>query len=111
MRAALVVLCFVVGGCGGDDAGQRAADASVDAYASKCGKPGDTGNDLGIGKFCASLGDCTNAAPLCSSIGDPDTHFCTKTCPMGSTDACGMDASCTCDSSNRCGCTPNSCLN
>ena len=45
----LFVLCLVGGGCGGDDAAtHHAADASVDAYASKCGKPGDTGNDLGL---------------------------------------------------------------
>ena len=113
MRAALLVVCVLVGvGCGGDDAASGPADASVDAYFSKCGMPGDTGNDLGIGKFCASLSDCssTQSAPLCSSIGDKDTHFCTKTCPMGSTDACGANATCTCNSGNQCGCTPNACL-
>ena len=30
-------------------------DASVDAFESDCGHPGDLGNELGIGKFCASL--------------------------------------------------------
>jgi hypothetical protein len=110
MRAALLVLIWIAG-CGGDDGG-KAADAAVDAFDSLCGKPGDTGNELGIGKFCASLSDCgsTQSAPLCSSLGDPDTHFCTKTCPMGSTDACGTNTTCTCNGSNQCGCTPNACL-
>jgi len=87
-------------------------DAAVDAFFSKCGMPGDLGNELGIGKFCAQISDCSNtqSAPLCSDLGDPDTHFCTKTCPMGSTDQCGTNSTCTCNSSNQCGCTPNSCL-
>jgi hypothetical protein len=29
---------------------------------------------------------------------------------MGSTDACGANATCTCNSGNQCGCTPNACL-
>lgn len=113
MRAALLVLCLVVGGCGGDDAAGRAADAAVDADMSKCGHPGDTGNELGIGKFCASFSDCstTQKAPLCSSLGDKDTHFCTTTCTKGSTTDCGTGAECTCNDNNQCGCTPSACLN
>ena len=109
MRGGLLVLLLIA--CGGED-GQKMADASVDAFESDCGKPGDTGNELGIGKFCASLSDCngTPSAPLCSSLGDPNTHFCTKTCPMGSTDSCGTGAQCVCNSSNQCGCTPSACL-
>ena len=84
----------------------------IDAPASICGKPGDVGNDLGIGKYCASLGDCSGnqMATLCSSLGDPTTHFCTRTCTMGTTTQCGMAATCSCDAQNRCGCVPNSCL-
>lgn len=91
---------------------QTFRDAAIDAYESDCGFPGDEGNELGIGKFCASLSDCssTASAPLCSSLGDPNTHFCTKTCSMGSTGTCGTGAECVCDSSNRCGCTPTVCL-
>jgi hypothetical protein len=29
---------------------------------------------------------------------------------MGSTDQCGTATTCTCNSSNQCGCTPNACL-
>lgn len=108
MRTALLAL--ILAACGGEQA--TSPDASVDAFESECGRPGDTGNELGVGKFCASLSDCssTQSAPLCSSLGDKDTHFCTKMCPMGSTDACGTGAECTCNSSNQCGCTPTVCL-
>jgi hypothetical protein len=89
------------------------AAATVDAFSSTCGMPGDTGNDVGVGKFCTSLADCSGnmAATLCSSFGDPSTHFCTKTCSStGSAGQCGSNASCACNSSNQCGCTPNNCL-
>ena len=111
MRAVVLLILAMVASCGGDDSSQP-MDAAVDAYYSICGHPGDPGNELGIGKFCASLSDCngTTSAPLCSSLGDKDTHFCTKTCPMGSTDACGTGAECTCNGSNQCGCTPSVCL-
>ena len=109
MRAAVLIVVLAAA-CGGDEATQP-ADAMVDAYESDCGFPGDLGNELGIGKFCASLSYCNMpSAPLCSSLGDPDTHFCTKTCPMGSTDACGTGAECTCNANNQCGCTPSVCL-
>ena len=110
MRAVLLVV-MLVAGCGGES--QKMADASVDAYDSVCGHPGDMGNELGVGKFCPNgINDCsmTPAAPLCSSLGDSRTHFCTKTCPMGSMTACGTDAQCVCNNSNQCGCTPSSCL-
>ncbi len=106
-----LVLAFACGGgSSGDDA---AVDAAADAFQSDCGFPGDPGNELGIGKFCASLSDCadTQGAPLCSSLGDPNTHFCTKTCDMGSTDQCGTATACTCNAGGQCGCTPNACLN
>lgn len=89
------------------------SSATVDAFASTCGHPGDTGNDMGVGKFCQTQADCsqTAAAGLCSIIGDSTTHFCTHTCTStGSADQCGSDATCECNSSNQCGCTPNACL-
>ena len=77
-----------------------------------CGKPGDVGNELGVGQYCASLGDCKKpTAPLCSVLGNKDTHFCTKTCKT--TDpatVCGTGAQCVCNENNQCGCTPSSCL-
>lgn len=111
MRNAFILA--IVAACSGGGVASKHPDASVDAYESTCGHPGDTGNELGVGLFCpGGLADCahTPAAPLCSSLGDSTTHFCTKTCTMGSTDQCGAGAQCVCDSSNRCGCTPTSCL-
>jgi len=106
------MLAFIfVAGCGGD--GGKAADASVDAYESECGRPGDVGNELGVGKFCPTgLADCADTpdAHLCSSAGSTSTHFCTKMCQMGSTGTCGTGAECVCASANLCGCTPSSCL-
>ena len=111
----LIISCIViasfVAACGSDS---KTADANAaDAFESTCGKPGDQGNELGIGKFCASLSDCsmTQDAPLCSSIGDPTTHFCTKTCQMGgSADQCGTATQCVCNGGGQCGCTPSACL-
>lgn len=112
MRAAMLLIMFATAACGGDGSSSKTPDANVDAYFSECGHPGDTGNELGIGKFCASLSDCngTTSAPLCSSFGDPNTHFCTRTCPMGDNSVCGTGAECTCNSNNQCGCTPSVCL-
>src|SRR5262245_16877561 len=104
MRMRSVVISMFIAfaaACSGGGKGGTPVDAPpmVDMFFSKCGMPGDTGNELGIGKFCASQGDCgtTTDAPLCSSLGDKDTHFCTKTCPMGSTDQCGTAANCVCN--------------
>lgn len=108
-----IVWCLVIAACGGGGEPATPIDAAVDAFESTCGKPGDLGNEMGIGKFCASLSDCsdTQAAPLCSSLGDPTTHFCTKTCrstdPPGT---CGTATECVCNGNNQCGCTPSSCL-
>ena|SRR5688572_7091425 len=113
-RTPIIVALALLAACGGG--GSTAVDAAVeaDAFESDCGFPGDEGDELGIGKFCESLSDCsdTTGAPLCSSFGDPNTHFCTKTCQMGSTDQCGASGAnmCTCNANNQCGCTPSVCL-
>jgi hypothetical protein len=96
-----------------DDASSDDADdtsMTVDAGTTLCGNPGDVGNEIGVGKYCEGIGDCGGEAWLCSDIGDPNTHFCTKTCEMGSTDQCGTGAECVCNDSNQCGCTPSVCL-
>jgi hypothetical protein len=108
MRATLIIIAFIAA-CGGNDTASQ-HDAAVDAFSSTCGHPGDMGNEVGIGKFCLSLSDCVSTAPLCSTIGDETTHFCTRTCPMGNDTVCGTGAQCTCNSSNQCGCTPTVCL-
>ena len=106
---AAVTLAFA---CGGNSTAKK-PDAAVDAFSSTCGNPGDVGNDMGVGKFCARLSDCTGNgnSTLCSSLGDPTTHFCTHTCTgSGSAGQCGSAATCECNTSNQCGCTPNSCI-
>jgi hypothetical protein len=109
---AIAIAVVMAYACGSSSTPKK-PDAAVDAFQSTCGQPGDVGNELGIGKFCASLSDCSGnmTATLCSSLGDPTTHFCTKTCTSGgSAGQCGTVTMCQCDSSNRCGCTPNSCI-
>ena len=119
MTIRIIIICVAAGlafGVACSSKSQPAAPdaaSAVDAYFSKCGHPGDVGNELGIGKFCAQFSDCstTQSAPLCSSLGDTQTHFCTKTCSStGSASQCGTVTTCECNASNQCGCTPNSCL-
>jgi hypothetical protein len=78
------------------------------ASALCCGQPGDAGNELGVGKYCSGFGDCTGMANLCSTLGDPQLHFCTMVCQMGGN--CGTGATCQCQG-GQCGCFPNSCMN
>jgi hypothetical protein len=114
MRNRIAIIgVLLLSACGGGESATPDAPApDTQPFESDCGFPGDPGNELGIGKFCASLSDCsdTEAAPLCSTLGDPNTHFCTKRCDMGSTDQCGTSTECTCNGSNQCGCTPTTCL-
>ena len=118
------------GSGGGDDMGASAADmthASGDmALLSSCGHPGDTGNSIGVGKFCKSIADCTGTGlktNICSALGNgstpspSDTYFCTVyPChPVdGGVDTaeCGENADCVCGGSSGgsgCACTPTSC--
>jgi hypothetical protein len=99
---------------GGDtvDAPMTQPPPTVDAPAStKCGKPGDMGNSLGVGKYCTQLTDCFGLkAGICAILGgDPNQTFCTMSCTMGSTTACGENAMCACQG-GQCGCVPNACL-
>lgn len=91
---------------------------------SACGKPGDKGNSIGVGKFCTQISDCTTEGAkttLCSSLGNGsmpsanDTYFCTIfPCKQdGGADFCGDNATCVCGSGGGmtgCACTPNTCL-
>ena len=96
---------------GGDGGG--ASDAAQGAD-SACGHPGDQGNEIGVGKYCGNgVSDCTGTAnaKVCSVLGDPTTHFCTRTCVVDAgADQCGTGATCSCDNQG-CGCVPNTCLN
>ncbi len=120
-RLAAAAALFLFFGCGGDNGGGGTPDMAVGrdmAFYSLCGHPGDTGNSLGVGKFCQKISDCNGntKATLCSVLGSDNTFFCTMTCTppandMGSTE-CGENASCQCGSGSSqsgCGCFPNSC--
>jgi hypothetical protein len=99
----------------GADAG---ADTGIDAnFKSSCGKPGDPGNSLGVGKFCQyTIADCgeNSKAKLCTTL-DPtgtDNYFCTFRCNPATDlpDVCGDGARCACDSAGTaCGCFPTRC--
>ena len=132
MRICGLALLVMLAGCGGSGGGgndmaapqDMAKPASTDmALLSACGHPGDTGNSLGVGKFCKSIGDCTGPGlmtNICSALGNgstpsaSDTYFCTiYPChPDGGTNECGENASCVCGGSSGgsgCACTPDSC--
>src|SRR5260221_14316555 len=116
MRA-LTLVFFAIAGCGGGggSGGDMAvvkdmtAKAGDMAVLSQCGHPGDTGNSLGVGKFCTTIAECqvgNMKTNICSSLGnapDPspdDTYFCTiYPCHLdGGMAECGEDATCTCGS-------------
>ena len=103
----MILLALVVAACS-SDAPARSLDAA--GLGLVCGNPGDRGNALGVGKYCAALSDCSGqAAGICATLGDPDAHFCTTTCTDGDATACGDGATCACED-GQCGCVPNSCV-
>jgi hypothetical protein len=83
-----------------------------DAEIAHCGQPGDVGNSIGVGKYCASETDCLGnmQATICSNLGGPGTNFCTTLCTASdASNPCGAGATCECQG-GQCGCTPNYCL-
>lgn len=110
------LLSVAVVACTKDDASSDAGDMTV---RSCCGKPGDPGNSLGVGKYCSSTAgaECRSntSATVCSQLlGDPTrpTYFCTQPCvPDGGTNSCGDNAKCTQDSATQqWGCVPSVCV-
>jgi hypothetical protein len=101
--------------CGGVSGTGTTMDMS--SPPSCCGKPGDTGNSLGVGKYCTDPTgvECraNSMAKVCSSLGDtPQRHttFCTMQCDPNATGFCGENAACTYSTVNKAyGCTPNAC--
>ncbi len=74
-----------------------------------CNDPRNTGNSVGVGKYCDTSQQCMGlTASLCATLGDPTEHFCTMLCSQGST-ACGTGASCQCQN-GQCGCVPDVCV-
>lgn len=115
--AILSAACNGSGGNGGNQPGPDLAMAPADLapFPSVCGKPGDTGNSLGVGKFCQTLDDCSgnSKAKICPIVFAPDSmaYFCTLTCTPtdGGANTCGENASCQCQG-GQCACTPDRCL-
>ena len=121
MRAALLSLALIWVGCGGGG-GATAPDMAHGpdlAVFSVCGHPGDTGNSLGVGKYCMKLSDCSSnsKATLCSTLGSDNAFFCTMPCTPPANDMtpdtqCGENAYCQCGSGSAqsgCGCYPTAC--
>ena len=124
----VLLLTLAVAGCGSSDNnsdGSAAADMAASAgpdmeLLSRCGHPGDVGNNLGVGKFCTNIGpDCTGngMSTTCSALfngqtpSSSDTYFCSFQCtaadPPGT---CGDNATCLCNAQNLCACIPLSCV-
>lgn len=81
---------------------------------SCCGQPGDTGNAIGVGKYCTKDSMCPSTAPFCSYAHQPErmTFFCLQVCsgPDDKT-TCGAGATCVKDPNAPLpGCVPDSCL-
>src|SRR4051812_12617502 len=93
-------------------AGDANTDAADLSFASKCGWPGDPGNDRGVGRFCQDFSDChgNQDAILCTAVADPTRWFCTERCDTdaGAT-SCGEAAHCACSPAG-CACVPERCL-
>jgi hypothetical protein len=109
----LFALTLLIAGCG-DGSNPGTADLSMPdlAFKSNCGKPGDVGNSIGIGKFCMKQSMC-DPGTVCTQLGDPDNYFCTKACSNADGGAvdCGENAHCQCDPMGRgCGCFPDACI-
>jgi hypothetical protein len=129
MRKLIVVLVLAMAACGGSSksgtGGNGAAGGSatggdmtmVDLWGpeSTCGHPGDSGNSVGVGKYCMALSDCPSTAPLCTAIENGtepvngQSYFCTVTCASGDNSKCGDNASCICQNAIECACVPTSC--
>ena len=64
MRLIIVSIALAVAVACSSSGDKKTPDAfvpAVDAFQSTCGHPGDTGNEMMIGKFCESFSDCPRA--------------------------------------------------
>jgi hypothetical protein len=113
---ALCLVSFLAGCTSSSSSSAPPADAGPDVSNSSCGKPGDVGNSLGIGKFCLSTDDCKSNKLdlLCSSVANGTeltttySYFCTAQCNPTKEGFCGEGAVCACTSVG-CGCSPLPC--
>ncbi len=124
MRVLSVAFVVALAGCGGGTNPSPSLDLSMSGGGdleiySLCGRPGDTGNSIGVGKYCTTTSMCMGQmASVCSTvmpIPQGPTYFCTTFCDITAANpnaACAENASCTCLSASNpslCGCVPNVC--
>ncbi len=82
-----------------------------DPSATGCAMPTDTGNSLGIGRYCTVGGtECRGnaSAPLCLAPFDDASNFCSKL-GCDSDDDCGENTTCVIQSAGS-ACVPSHCL-
>ncbi len=117
MRALALLTLLALAGCGSDEPAASTTDASTDSSetpkvpATSCVRPGDKGNDKGVGEACTPLGkECAKfpGAPVCLADVGQDQWMCTKINCANDTE-CGVGATCYKDAKGS-GCVPNRCL-
>ncbi len=100
-----------------DASGASGAEgASTDGDArdpqANCVKPGDPGNELGLGRYCEQAADCAfdGALRLCTAqfTTNPYAWFCTTLC--ADTSQCGTGALCVLTPAGMRVCVPPACL-
>lgn len=120
IRSMLLCAALAAIGCSSSDAASTpAADSGSTAETSggpkvpdsSCVRPGDKGNDKGIGAPCTPLGkecDAYPGAPVCLADVGQDQWMCTR---IGCTsdEQCGSGATCYKDPGGS-ACVPNRCL-
>ena len=75
-------------------------------------KPGNPGNENGVGKYCTMNSDCANQpATTCLGplAGSQKYNFCTQMCQVVMPDPCGSGAQCSCVIPGLCFCLPYGC--
>jgi hypothetical protein len=96
-------------GDGGGGGGDMMSSDGGSNFPACCGKPGDPGNDYGVGLYCTQQNDClfTPRSTMCVISSTPAYHICTRPCTQASD--CGMAAQCVC-SGGSCMCFPVACV-
>lgn len=92
----------------GSGAGTGSDSSKGGDTAKVCVKPGDKGNEKGIGAYCETTAQCKSGL-LCTKdfgAGPTEPWFCTATCDDDA--SCGADAMCFAETRGK-GCLPNAC--
>jgi len=98
VRWALLAIVALVAACSDSGGSSDPVDADPTPAAS-CVRPGDVGNNNGVGQYCTPAGtECAgfDRAPLCLAAVGQDQWFCTRIGCDATTD-CGEGAGCLID--------------